>query len=79
MKTILFFIQLIWVFHAFGQSHSSSTIFAHNDYVQPIPFFNAYRNQVGYIEADIFLEKGKLLVAHTRAELNSKVHSIVFT
>jgi alkaline phosphatase len=72
MKVILFLIQLIWAFDAFGQSHSSSTIFAHNDYVQPIPFFNAYRNQVGYIEADIFLEKGKLLVAHTRAELNSK-------
>ncbi|MBN8650882.1 MAG: alkaline phosphatase [Cytophagales bacterium] len=72
MKVILFFIQLIWAIHAFGQPHSSSTIFAHNDYVQPIPFFNAYRNQVGHIEADIFLEKGKLLVAHTRAELNSK-------
>jgi alkaline phosphatase len=72
MKAFFFLIQLTCAIHVFAQPYTSSTIFAHNDYVQPIPFFNAYRHQVGYMEADIFLEKGKLLVAHTRDELNSK-------
>jgi alkaline phosphatase len=72
MKTLLLLTQFICAISAFDQPYSASTIFAHNDYVQPIPFFNAYRNQVGYIEADVFLEGGKLLVAHTQAELNSK-------
>ena len=54
-----------------AQHYTSSSVFAHNDYAQPIPFYAAYQLQVGYIEADIFLQDGKLLVAHTRAEIDS--------
>lgn len=50
---------------AYGQA-----IFAHNDYVKPDPFYKAFGLKVEYIEADIFLEDGKLLVAHTKSEID---------
>lgn len=42
---------------------------AHNDYMNPHPFYDAF--ELGYesIEADIFLEKGNLLIGHTKDEL----------
>jgi len=50
------------------QAYDASRIFAHNDYVRPRPFYTAYDLRVGYIEADIFLIGGELLVAHHRHE-----------
>ncbi|KFF25033.1 alkaline phosphatase [Chryseobacterium vrystaatense] len=46
-----------------GNAHS------HNDYQQEIPFWEAYYAHFGSIEADVFLVKGKLWVAHTEKEL----------
>ncbi|WP_228464533.1 alkaline phosphatase [Chryseobacterium antibioticum] len=46
-----------------GNAHS------HNDYQQEIPFWQAYYAKFGSIEADVFLVKGKLWVAHTEKEL----------
>jgi alkaline phosphatase len=48
----------------------AQVIFAHNDYLKPRPFVNAFELKVAYIEADIFLEKGQLLVAHTKREID---------
>jgi len=53
-----------------GQEYTTSSIFAHNDYVHPIPFLTSYYQQVGFIEADIFLQQGELMVAHTRQEIS---------
>jgi len=50
------------------QMFTSSSIFSHNDYKNPIPFFAAYDKQVGFIEADVFLNNGQLLVAHEAKE-----------
>jgi alkaline phosphatase len=44
---------------------------SHNDYEQPNPFYQAWQNGFGSIEADIFLHDGKLLVAHEVRELIS--------
>ena len=49
---------------------NAQAIFAHNDYLKPRPFYNAFELKVGYIEADVFLEKGELLVAHTKKEID---------
>jgi alkaline phosphatase len=48
----------------------AQAIFAHNDYLKPRPFHNAFELKVAYIEADVFLEKNDLLVAHTKKELD---------
>jgi alkaline phosphatase len=49
---------------------NSSMIFSHNDYLQEKPFETAYNLAVGYVEADVFLREGKLMVAHTSGEIN---------
>jgi alkaline phosphatase len=54
----------------FGQIHTSSSIFAHNDYTKPIPLQVAFQYEVGYIEVDVFLRGDDLVVAHTRLEIN---------
>lgn len=56
----------------YAQGYTAASIFAHNDYVQPVPFYVAYGQQAGYIEADVFLVQGKLLVAHTDKELDPR-------
>ncbi|MEJ0030450.1 MAG: hypothetical protein WDO15_08805 [Bacteroidota bacterium] len=48
----------------------AQVIFAHNDYLKPRPFHNAFDLKVAYIEADVFLEKNQLLVAHTKNEID---------
>jgi len=45
---------------------------SHNDYENPVPLRTAYDAGFGSIEADIFLYKNKLLVAHEEKELNNK-------
>jgi alkaline phosphatase len=44
-------------------------IFAHNDYIHSTPFYGSYDFGVDYIEADIFLKRGKLFVAHTAIKI----------
>lgn len=41
---------------------------SHNDYEQPTPFWMAYQEQFGSIEADIFWLNGQLIVAHSLRE-----------
>lgn len=43
---------------------------SHNDYEQKIPFYTAYNARFGSIEADIFLQNGELIVAHSKEELS---------
>ena len=56
-----------------SQEYTPSQIFAHNDYVRAKPFYTAYELGVGYIEADVYLIDGKLLVAHQRREIDARI------
>lgn len=56
---------------SYSQQFTSASVLAHNDYLQNTPFHTAYQHEVGYIEVDIFLQKGKLLVAHTSQEIDN--------
>jgi alkaline phosphatase len=69
MKINLLLVVSVLALKGFAQSYSTSQIFAHNDYATTRPFYTAYQNQVGYVEADIFLTTGGLKVAHTEADL----------
>ena len=51
------------------QSFSQSLIHAHNDYQKQDPLTNALRYKVFSIEADIYLSRNRLLVAHDKNEL----------
>lgn len=54
---------------ASAQKSTRPLIFAHNDYAQPEPFFNAYAQRVSFIEADVFVRDGDLWVAHDEKDL----------
>ncbi len=41
-------------------------IHAHNDYEKPEPFLNAYKHRADFIEADVWLQNGRLVVAHDK-------------
>ena len=46
-------------------------IHAHNDYEKPRPFVNAYEQRADYIEADVWLQNGKLVVSHNKPKPNA--------
>lgn len=49
--------------------YTSANVHAHNDYQQAIPFLNAYTLRAGSIEADVYLQKDELYVAHEIKEI----------
>ncbi|HTI94519.1 MAG TPA: phosphatidylinositol-specific phospholipase C/glycerophosphodiester phosphodiesterase family protein [Puia sp.] len=44
---------------------------SHNDYEQSVPFWMAWQAKFGSIEADIWLQDGRLLVGHNREEIKA--------
>jgi alkaline phosphatase len=52
-----------------AQQLSRASILSHNDYAQALPFENAYSQGVGFIEADVLLRDGELIVAHSANEI----------
>lgn len=69
---LLFFLCLVLIsqFHAAAlQSYSSSNAHSHNDYEQQRPFQAAWQQGFGSIEADVFLDKGNLIVAHDAKQM----------
>lgn len=50
-------------------AQTPSIIFSHNDYLQKNPFETAHALNVGYVEADVFLQGDELMVAHTTGEI----------
>lgn len=68
-----YFLALFIGFSITGYSQEkSSKIFSHNDYLQKQPFLSAYNLAVGYVEADVFLRNGELMVAHTAIEIKQE-------
>lgn len=72
MKSTVLIFLLLSIFDSVAQQYTSSSVFAHNDYAKPNPFYNAYYKGVGYIEADIFLSDSNLFVAHVLPEIGMK-------
>lgn len=62
-------VMILTVCCASAQKYTPSAVFAHNDYVRENAFYAAYDLGVGYIEADVFLVDGALMVAHHRNEI----------
>lgn len=67
MKKLAISICLAFVFIAVN---AQVKIHSHNDYEQKVPFYLAYQQRVYQIEADVFEKDGKLLVAHSKKEIN---------
>jgi alkaline phosphatase len=78
MRKLFLFIQLCGYFvcgyypvTAQPVKYSIVNTHSHNDYEQQVPFWTAYNEGFGSIEADIFLRTGPLLVGHDTNEIKA--------
>lgn len=55
-----------------GNIKAQTIIHSHNDYLHEKPFWDAFNNKAGIIEADVFYINGKLMVAHSKGQINMK-------
>lgn len=66
--------------HLFAQpkSYTTANAHSHNDYEQPNPFFAAYADQFGSIEADVFSVAGSdhLIVGHELDEIRKNPRTL---
>ncbi|WP_147273587.1 phosphatidylinositol-specific phospholipase C/glycerophosphodiester phosphodiesterase family protein [Pedobacter chinensis] len=67
-RIVVFFSLMILSFMVQAQVK----IHSHNDYTHPKPFYDAIENKAFSIEADVFLVKHTLIVAHSRKEIKGK-------
>jgi alkaline phosphatase len=72
MKKIITLFCLQFFVFVQAQEYNSSNIHSHNDYASAMPFYAAYSNEAGVIEADVFLVNNELLVAHTSKEITAE-------
>ena len=49
--------------------YAQPVIHSHNDYTHAQPFWDAYHNKAGVIEADVFYINGVLMVAHDKKDI----------
>jgi alkaline phosphatase len=49
---------------AFGQEIPAYKLHSHNDYLRPVPFWDAFGAGSASIEVDVILQDGKLMAAH---------------
>jgi alkaline phosphatase len=72
MNKLVFFLFLFLntISHAQPASYTVANAHSHNDYEQPVPFYAAWNEGFGSIEADIFWHNNALLVAHHAHQLS---------
>jgi len=58
------FVYFVSSLYSQQANYTTANAHSHNDYVHKTPFWNAWQNSFGSIEADIILDNGELLVAH---------------
>ena len=68
-KPITLLLAILIFNTAFSQNYTPSNAHSHNDYENPIPFFTAYEQGFGSIEADIFYFNDSLFVGHTFGDI----------
>ncbi|GAB3496146.1 hypothetical protein GCM10027341_14470 [Spirosoma knui] len=66
MRYVLFFSYLLTASFA-----SAQKVHSHNDYSQAQPFVGAYQQRADFIEADVWLQDGKLVVSHDKPQANA--------
>lgn len=71
MKKIISLFCLHFCLFLQAQEYTSSNIHSHNNYAGALPFYGAYSNEAGVIEADVFLVNNELFVAHTSKEIKA--------
>ncbi len=63
-------LRILLILHLTASATFAQKIHAHNDYAQPKPFVTAYEQRADFIEADVWLNDGKLVVSHDTTTVN---------
>jgi hypothetical protein len=71
-KAMFFLLLFVSPFAVRSQSITLANAFAHNDYRHKRPLLDAEHNGYTHIEADVFLHKNKLVVAHINPYFKGK-------
>jgi alkaline phosphatase len=73
MKGLFVALCLFFAVGVFAQPivYTVANTHSHNDYEQRVPFWTAYNERFGSIEADIWLRKGPLLIGHDTNEIKA--------
>ena len=74
LKIVVHLLFLFLVNTTFSQqfNYTTTNAHSHNDYENANPFFTAYDNNFGSIEADIFYFKDSLFVGHVFGDIAKK-------
>ena len=66
---LLLFVSTCIISCATTKRYTVSNAHSHNDYLNATPFYNAFNEGFGSIEADVYPVNGELLVAHKKEEI----------
>ncbi|MCM0059246.1 MAG: alkaline phosphatase [Algoriphagus sp.] len=75
MKTVKLLLLLVCILGPISAHTQQKTTFAlhsHNDYLQPVPFWDAFSAGCASIEVDVILQEGGLMVAHEKASIQAQ-------
>lgn len=71
LRTLTRIQVLAWALMMAPQIASAQKIYAHNDYEKPHPLTDAYTQRADFIEADVWLQNGRLVVSHEKPQPNA--------
>ena len=70
-KNFLFFACVLASFGGYAQNKAAFAVHSHNDYLQPVPFWDAFSAGCASIEVDVILQEGELMVAHEKESIQA--------
>jgi alkaline phosphatase len=71
LKNLLFFACVLASFGGYAQNKAAFAVHSHNDYLQPVPFWDAFSAGCASIEVDVILQEGELMVAHEKESIQA--------
>jgi alkaline phosphatase len=70
-KNLLILACVLASFGGYAQNKAAFAVHSHNDYLQPVPFWDAFSAGCASIEVDVILQEGGLMVAHERESIQA--------
>jgi alkaline phosphatase len=71
LKNLLILVCVLGSFGGYAQNKAAFAVHSHNDYLQPVPFWDAYSAGCASIEVDVILQDGGLMVAHEKESIQA--------
>jgi alkaline phosphatase len=72
LKNLLILVCVLGSFGGYSQNKAAFAVHSHNDYLQPVPFWDAFSAGCASIEVDVILQEGGLMVAHERESIQAQ-------